>query len=546
MAEGRTGGDPLRRTLSSIPRDKQVSIAILALMMLAGFGGLIYWANQPDYAVLYSNLDNATAGAVVDQLEQRGVSYKLAGGGTMVQVPAGEVGRMRLALAKEGVPDGGRKGYSLFDQRDVVGMSSFAQRLNYQRALEGELERTINGLEQVEDSRVHLVMPEKALFEEEQQPPTASVALRLAGSGGLDQASVEGVANLVGSAVEGLNTDQVTVVDQNGKVLNGKDKKEQETGPGDELLAYQRGIEGRLENELTSLVERVVGAGQAEVRVNAAIDDEKVQLHEVNYDPFSKVPRSKRVRTKVNEEGDAPGGAAGAEANVPGGQEAGNGGGGSRSNLQEEVTNYEISKTVRDVLQPGGGIQRLTVAVLVGGRPGDGQGEGGGQGFQPRDEETLASIRELVADASGIDPERGDQVTVKSLPMEGGEPAAAAAGLEDRGMWDLYMLLARYGGYVLITLLVLWFVVRPMMRYLTESRNRLPVAYGGQPGLEAPAEGGAPAPAQRDQHLQEMEQRRQQIEERAAAEEERRDHVRSMVSQRQDNAASVIRQWLRE
>lgn len=546
MAEGRAGGSSLGRTLSAIPREKQVSIAVLALAMLAGFGGLIYWANQPDYAVLYSNLDQSSAGSVVDQLDQRGVPYKLVGGGSMVQVPAGEVSRLRLALAQQGVPEGGRKGYSLFDQRDVVGMSSFAQRLNFQRALEGELERTIKGLEQVKDSRVHLVMPKKALFEEEQQPPTASVALQLKNAGNIDGGSVEGVAHLVASAVEGLNTDQVTVVDQNGKVLNGEQKKKQETGPGDELMAYQRGIEGRLESELTSLVERVVGPGQAEVRVNAAIDDQKVQLHEVNYDPFSKVARSQKVRTRTDQQADQAGGAAGAEANVPGGEEQGNGGAGSSSNLKEEVTNYEISKTVRDVLRPGGGIERLTVAVLVGGEQSPGQG-GGQQEFVPRGEEQLASIRELVADAAGVDPERGDQVTVKSMPMEGPTQTAAAAELGQRDWWDLYMALARYGGYVLVTLLVLWFAVRPLMRYLAESRQRGPVAYHpAYPGLEGPAGEGGQAAPQRDQHLQDMEQRRQQIEERAAAEEERRDHVRSMVTQRQDNAASVIRQWLRE
>jgi flagellar M-ring protein FliF len=388
-------------------------------------------------------------------------------------------------------------------------------------------------------------MPQKALFEEEQQPPTASVALQLQNAGGLDKDSVTGVANLVASAVEGLSTDQVTVVDQNGQVLNGDDKDQPKTGPGDELLAYQRGIEGGLEKELTSLVERVVGPGQAEVRVNAAIDDEKVQLHEVNYDPFSKAARSKRVRTKVSQD-EAAGGAAGAEANVPGGEGEGDGNGATSSNLKEEVTNYEISKTVRDVLRPGGGLKRLTVAVLVGGQQaapgGDGQ-----QGFQSRSEEQLASIRELVANAAGIDPERGDQVTVKSLPMEGAGADTAAAQLGQSDNWDLYMTLARYGGYVLVTLLVLLFAVRPLMRYLSEGRHRLPVAQPAYPGLEGPAQGGGESAApQRDQHLQEMEQRRQQIEERAAAEEERRDHVRSMVQQRQDNAASVIRQWLRE
>ncbi|MEF8794300.1 MAG: flagellar basal-body MS-ring/collar protein FliF [Thiohalorhabdus sp.] len=545
MAERQTGSDPISRVLFSIPREKQVSIALLVLMMLAGFGGLIYWANQPEYAVLYNDLDQSSAGSVVDQLEQRGVKYELSGGGSMVKVPAGEVSRVRLALAKEGVPGGDRKGYSLFDQRDVVGMSSFAQRLNYQRALEGELERTVNGLERVQSSRVHLVMPEKALFEEEQKPPSASVALQLENPANLGQDSVNGVANLVASSVEGLGADQVTVVDQNGEVLNGEKKDQPKSGAGDELLAYQRNIERGLEQELTSLVERVVGKGQAEVRVNAAIDDEQVKLHKVQYDPFSKAPRSKQVTTKVSRDGTGgAGGPAGAEANVPEGEGEGNPNpnpnGGKSSNTKKEVTNYEISKTVRDVTRPGGGVKRLTASVLVGGQAADGE-----EGFVARGEDQLANIRELVANAAGIDPERGDQVTVKSLPIEASRGPATAAGLGQPDSWALYTQLARYAGYVLVTLLVFLFAVRPLMRYLSEGRHRLGGPQQAYPSLEGPA-GEGPAGAQRDEHLEQMEKRRQEIEERAAAEEERREHVRSMVQQRQDNTASVIRQWLRE
>jgi flagellar M-ring protein FliF len=521
-------------------------------MLLAGFGGLIYWANQPEYAVLYSDLSQKSAGSVVNRLEQQGVPYKLVSGGTMIQVPAGQVSRLRLSLAKEGVPKAGRKGYSLFDQRDVVGMSSFAQRLNYQRALEGELQRTIKGLAQVKDSRVHLVMPEKALFEEEQKPPTASVALDLGNADSLDDATVEGVANLVASAVEGLDTAQVTVVDQAGKVLNGKDKDQQKkTGPGEELLSYQRGIERQLEKELSSLVERVVGNGKAEIRVNAAINDEKVQLHEENYDPFSKAPRSKKVRTRVNQDGAEASGTAGAAANVPGGGEEQESGSATRSNYKEEVVNYEISKTVRDVLRPGGGIERLSVAVLVGGKEAAGPQEGQGE-FVPRGQEQLDSIRDLVAGAAGIDPERGDTVTVRSMPLEGGQAAQAQTALGETDWWEIYMLAARYGGYALVTFLVLWFAVRPLMRYLSQARPHMQgLPEPAYAGLEGPDQGGekalqSPSAQYRDEQLQELDRKRQEMEEMAEAEEERREHVRDMVHKRQDNAATVIRQWMRE
>ncbi|MFA9461512.1 flagellar basal-body MS-ring/collar protein FliF [Thiohalorhabdus methylotrophus] len=536
-------GRSLRETLSAIPREKQVAIAALGLLLLAGFAGLIYWAQKAEYAVLYSQLGQKNAGNVVEALEQQGVPYKLVNGGTMIQVPADQVSRLRLSLAKSGVPDAGRKGYSLFDNRDVVGMSSFAQKLNFKRALEGELERTINGLGVVEKSRVHLVTPEKALFEKDQKPAKASVALQLANGNSLDQETVDGVVHLVAAGVEGLKPEQVTVVDQNGRVLNGEDDPKQKTGPGDELVAYKRNLENNLQKQLTSLVERVVGPGRAVVRVNTDINDKKVQLHEESYDPFSKVPRSKQTRSRTGGSAGGVGGEAGAAANVPSSEEEGpqqgSGSGGVR--VREETVNYEISKTVRDVLKPGGGIERLSVAVLV-----DGSYEtvDGNRQFVPRDQEQLDSLRSLVADAAGINQGRGDSVTVESMPLHAPEQAQGAVG--ELTWWDIGMEGARYGGYVLVTFLILWFVGRPLMRYLTEptlrrAESSAELEEGGGSGQAlSNALGGW------DEERRELESRRSEIEERAATEQERREQVRDVVRKEEENSVAVVRQWLRE
>ena len=548
MAEGThsSRGRSLRDAITAIPREKQVAIAALGLLLLAAFAGLIYWAQKPEYAVLYSELSQKSAGKVVESLEQRGVSYQLSGGGSMIEVPAGEVSRLRLSLAKAGIPQSGRKGYSLFDKRDVVGMSSFAQRLNYQRALEGELQRTINGLGQVDKSRVHLVMPEKALFEKDQKPATASVALELGRNASLDSETVDGVAHLVASAVEGLKTERVTVVDQNGQVLNGGEDPAQKPGPGEELIAYKKGLEKDLQKELTSLVERVVGPGHAEVRVNTEINDKRVQLHEENYDPFSKVPRSKQVRSRTGPGGEGTGGVAGAAANVPtseegqqGGDGGGQGSGGSR--MHEEVVNYEISKEVRDVLKPGGGIERLSVAVLVDGTYKTVEGQ---EQFVPRGQEELDSLRSLVASAAGIKSERGDSISVKSMPLHA--PEGAQAGLGEVTWWDIGTEAFRYGGYVLVTLLILWFVVRPLMRYLTEA---MPHPAEGPHQLEhagAGGHGGSLPPGGEPEHDAHLEEQRAAAATRTATEEERKEHVRQMVKMDQENAATVVREWLQE
>ena len=217
------------------------------------------------------------------------------------------------------------------------------------------------------------------------------------------------------------------------------------------------------------------------------------------------------------------------------------------------MTNYEISKTVRDVLRPGGGIKRLSVAVLVGGQEGAGQGDGGGQGqgFVPRSQEQLDSIRALVAGAAGIDQERGDTVTVRSLPLEGGAAAQGKASLEETDWWEVYMMAARYGGYALVTFLVLWFAVRPLMRYLTQARPHMGTlpepAYAGLEGPGGEGEQGRTRVSQyRDEQLEELDRKRQEMEQMAEAEEERREHVRGMVQNRKENAATVIRQWMRE
>jgi flagellar M-ring protein FliF len=561
MANGvmSNAGRSLRGTVQSIPGEKRIAIAVLAVMLLAGIAGLVYWGQQQEYAVLYSDLTQKTAGSITAQLDKQGVPYQVAGGGKIVKVPKGQVSRLRLSLAEQGLPSGERAGYSLFDKQEMVGMSKFTQKLNFQRALEGELERTINGLEGVATSRVHLVMPEKALFEKDQKKPSASVTLHLKNTAQPDSASVQGVAHMVASAVEGLGAKQVTIVDQNGEVLHGKQQEEQGIGGGnarEEALAFKRNVESRLEQELTSLVERVVGRNRAEVRVSAEINEQQVRLHEEKYDPFGQVARSEQLRTKTQKQPGQPGGVAGAEANVPGGGGEGEGAGGGETVLREKVTNYEVSKTVRDVTKPGGGVKRLSVAVLVDGKYV--QGENGQEQFQPRSEESLNDIQALVTDAAGINQERGDEVTVRSLQME------AAAGARPREaeaarLQDFYLQLVKYGGYALVTLLILWFVVRPLMRYLTsggEARYPVAAGAGGTEGLEGVIpeeyqgmEEGELPPEVRQRVTEERQRMANQMkasEERQRTEQERRSHVVDMINSDVDAATSVIRQWMRE
>lgn len=562
MANGvmSNAGRSLRDTIQSIPGEKRIAIVVLAAMLLAGIAGLVYWGQQKEYAVLYSDLTQETAGSITSELDQQGVPYQVTGGGEIVKVPKGQVSRLRLNLAEKGLPSGERAGYSLFDDQEMVGMSQFTQQLNKQRALEGELERTINGLEGVSTARVHLVMPEKALFEKDQESASASVTLHLGSGSGPDDASVQGVAHMVASAVEGLERGQVTIVDQNGEVLHGEEEKDRGLGGGsgrEEAMAFKRNLESRMEQELTSLVERIVGRNRAEVRVNADIDEKEVRLHEEEYDPFGQVARSEQLRTRNQKQPGQPGGQAGAEANVPGGGGGGESEGEGETVLREKVTNYEISKTVRDVTEPGGGVERLSVAVLVDGEYV--QGDEGEEQFQPRSEESINDIQALVSDAAGIDQERGDQVTVRSLQMQAAD-AAPGQEAEAVRLQDFYLQLVKYGGYALVTLLILWFVVRPLMRYLTSAGATtgypVPAGGGGTDGLEGVIpeeyqgmeEGELPPEVRQrvNEERQRMANQMKASEERQRTEQERRSHVVDMINSDVDAATSVIRQWMRE
>ncbi len=376
-----------------------VAAALFAMTMNLG---------QPK-ALLYSNLDLKEAGTITQALDQAGVKYEVKGDGSTILVPRDEVASTRLMLSSKGLPTSGSVGYEIFDNSNALGQTDFVQQLNRQRALEGELARTIQSLDGVTSARVHLVLPKRELFEEEAQQPSASVSIGVGGrEPGADQ--VRAIQNLVACAVPNMKPDKVTVVDQHAKTLSGGEA-------GDALAADGRKseVEARIAKSVKTMVEGLVGAGKARVNVTADLDLARVTTQQETYDPDGQVVRSESTTESSSKENqpDASGGTT-ATANIPGGGAGSSATNSSATGATESTTNYEISKTLRTETVEPGQVKRISVAVAVDGATAIGK-DGKPGAYTPRTAEEMQRIEQLVRTAVGFDQNRGDQVTVVNV-----------------------------------------------------------------------------------------------------------------------------------
>ena len=443
-----------------------VAAALVALSMNLG---------EPK-ALLYSNLDLKEAGAITQALDQAGVKYEVKGDGSSILVPRDEVASTRLMLSGKGLPTSGSVGYEIFDQANALGQTDFVQQLNQQRALEGELARTIRSLDGITSVRVHLVLPKRQLFEEEAEPPSASVTL---GVGGREPNGdqVKAIQNLVAGAVPNMKPDRVTIVDQHAKTLSGEG--------GAEAAADGRKseTEQRIAKTVRQLVEGVVGPGKARVNVSADMDFARVTTQQETFDPDGQVVRSEQtVEENAKENSQDGNGTTSVSANIPGGQsDQGAGAAGSQSGRTESTTNYEISKTTRTEVQEPGQIKRLSVAVAVDGVTAAGAGGKPGA-YTPRSAEEMQRIEQLVRAAVGFNADRGDQVTVvnvkfPTLDVGAGDGVTATNPLMGFDKNDI-MRAAELGVLAIVAILMIFFVVRPLIKNATAPGGGMPALAG--------------------------------------------------------------------
>jgi flagellar M-ring protein FliF len=440
-------------------------LGLLGAILAVGLVSVLWMSGDGRHQLLYTQLTMEDAAAITAKLREMQVPYTIEGDGTTIMVPATMVYDTRLRLATEGLPQGGGTGFELFDQRSF-GMTEFVQKLNYRRALQGELARTITQLAAVQSARVHIVLPEKSLFVEHQDKPTSSVVVKLVHGRRLSQAQIRGVAHLIGSSVEGLNPDDVTVLDINGDILSKNEGNTSFLSQTETQLSHQQTLEQQLERRVQSLLEHVVGKGKVLVRVSASLDFQHIERTEERFDADNPAIRSEQ---RSKEKGAGPGffaiGLPGVRSNVDVTNEPQEQKNTQITTIREnETINYELTKTVSKIVAPSGEVKKISVAVLVDGSYKTGDTEGA-QTYVPRAAEELVKYEEIVKSAVGYNEARGDQVVVANTPFEpqGDLETLEMAKESQRAFW---LNLGRYGAYVVLGLLFLMFIARPLVRWI--------------------------------------------------------------------------------
>lgn len=456
--------------------------AVIAISSL-----VINRAQTPGLALLYGGLSAQEASRITDYLSSQNISFETKGDGS-VYVPSDQVGQLRLQVAGQGMVGGSSSGYELFDNQSSFGTTNFVSNLNAKRALEGELSRTIGTLPAVTGARVHIVLPKQNLFSREQVTPSAAVALNL-GNRTLQPEQVNSIAQLVAAAVPGLQTAHITIIDQRGALLfDGKEQAD----PLSNIDSTRRKLEKSYEDSLTSMLERVVGAGKVAVRVTAEMNTDKVTEQSELYDPTQQVVRSEQtVESSSNSSDGSSGGLTGVQGNTPGGASGGAGGGaGSSENRTETTTNYEISKTVRNLEKRGGEVTKLSVAVLVEGKQSaangattNADGQPNAIAYTPLTDAEKEQLRTLVQTAIGFNAQRGDKVEVVDMPFT---PAQEVPEIDQPFLSKAQILnLAQYALMAVALVVVALLVVKPALGTLNAAMG----TSGGIP-ISSPSGGG--------------------------------------------------------
>jgi len=448
----------------ALSNGKRIVVAGVALASVLAFAALISVANKTDYRPLFANLTAEDAGEIVKKLKEQKIPHQIAADGKAVLVPSDKVYDLRLSLASEGLPQGGGVGFEIFDRKNF-GMTEFVQKLNYQRALQGELSRTISQINGVESARVHLALPEKTLFKEAEKPATASVVLKMRSNRTLREAEVQGVLHLVASSIEGMDPENVMVLDARGKVLSGNSPSDATSKLAGARQDTQRAFEKTEEEKLQTLLDRVVGSGKSVARVSASFDFKQVEKYEERYDPDSAAVRSEQRSEEKGGLTATATGVPGVQSNLgqggPGG--AGATGGGSKT---DETLNYEVSRSTARIIEPVGSLSKVSVAILVDGRyeiPAGGKPDAAAK-YQPRSQDEMQKIEALVKSAVGFNAERGDQVTVANIPFQ----ETSEGVMEQPRWWDepIVQVLLKNAliGFGFLALLL--FVIRPVLKIL--------------------------------------------------------------------------------
>lgn len=421
------------------------------LVVLAAF--LVSWAAQPEYAVLYSNLEPGDGSSILDRLRADKVPYQVRDGGRSILVPERQVYETRLSLAGEGLPGSGT-GYEILDT-NKFGWTDFVQKLQYRRALEGEIARTVQTLDEIQSARIHLVVPEPSLFVADEKPSTASVVLKLRPGARLSPAQVRGIVHLVSSAVEGLQPENVSLLDVAGNLLS-EPKADPLIGATSDQISLVRGLEEQLTQKVQSLLETVLGPGKAVVRIAAEMSFERKDATVETFDSENPVVRSEEKTDQAGADG---------------------------SKNVSSTTNYEISKRTERILSPTGEVKRLTCSVFVDGTYTQ---SGKQRTYVPRTPAELGKYENIIKTAIGWSGQRGDQLTVENVQFDTSAIDRERKEMENGERMTLLLGLGGKIGSVLLVLLVLFLLMRMVQRSAAPpapATAAIDVTVGGTPEL---------------------------------------------------------------
>jgi len=471
----------LMAALERLRSSPKIILLISASAAISIIIALIFWAKSPDYRVLYSNISDQDGGAIVAQLTQMNVPYRFQERGGAIMVPEDKVHEARLTLAQLGLPKGGAVGFELLDQ-EKFGISQFSEQVNFQRALEGELSRTIETLGTVQNARVHLAMPKPSMFVREQKPPSAAVTLTLSNGRTLDSGQVNAITYLISSAVPGLNADNVTIVDQSGRLLTQSGGQAMQTTQ----LKYTSEVEADYQQRIQTILATIVGRNNVKAQVTAQIDftqhEQTAEQYQPNSSPDKMAIRSRQTSDAEQGSKNGVGGVPGALSNQPPvpatapitqppvanqpaqGNNAANNNATQAAgtaettvatpmpfnNRKDNTTNYELDRTLTHIKRSTGSIERLSVAVVVNYLPGK---DGTPVALTP---EQLEQVNALVKETMGYSAARGDTINIVNSPFTPVEEEPAPPFWKQEGFINLLMSAARY----LLIALVAWFLWR--------------------------------------------------------------------------------------
>jgi flagellar M-ring protein FliF len=529
--------------LKGLGASRLLAMVAVTAALIGFFGFVIMRVTTPQMTTLFTDLSVEDSSGIIKDLERQGIAYELRNEGTIIMVPKDKVTRLRMKLAEGGLPKGGGVGYEIFDKSDALGTTSFVQNINHLRALEGELARTIRAIDRIQAARVHLVLPERPLFSRETPEPSASIVVRVRGT--LEPQQIRAIRHVVASAVSGLKPQRVSIVDEVGQLLADGAGTDVDQAVGDERRA---GFEKRLRKQVEDIVSSVVGTDRARVQLSADFDYNKITQTSDRFDPEGRVLRSSQTREESSATAENNGQVT-VNNELPGNAQN-NGAPTARdqSKKSEETNNYEISHTTKTEVTEAGRVNRISVAVLVDGSYS--KNEKGELVYKERSKEELDRIATLVRSAIGFDQKRGDQVEVVNLRFAEAPsvtPIAEPTGLLGMLQFtkDDVMYVIELGVMMLLGLVVLFMVIRPLVKRIIASEEIKQLRGSGLPALTDETEGATPGQAltagpNATANLIDVAQVQGQVHAQSVH------RVGELADRNPNETAAIVRQWLTE